>query len=192
MITLLALAALVQAQPAPATAAPGAAPIPGVTVRTYDVRGKTIREILQSLTTAAPMDQASGRPTPASSKWSMKVATQFTRTGPKCEITGATATFSGEEVLPHLVPDPAIPAPVLANWNSYLAQLDARQTEQLRFAYDHRSDIEAAVRASSCDAWRPAANAALDRLRQQASLVRNTDPAAQPMLRDVVTATGKK
>jgi len=197
MITLLALATLTQVQPAPVaatgvTAASGVAAIPGMTVRNYDVRGTTIREIYNSLAAAAPKNPATAQPLPATSNWSMKVATQSTRTGDKCAITGATATFTGEATLPRLVADPAIPPAVLANWNSYLAQLDARQAEQLRYAYEHRSEIEAAVRASSCDNWRPAANAALDQLRAQARLVRNTDPAAQPVLRDVVVTTKAK
>ncbi|MCW3796961.1 DUF922 domain-containing Zn-dependent protease [Sphingomonas sp. BN140010] len=192
MMTLLALAAFAQAQPAPSVAGSGLASIPGVTIRTYDVRGKTIREILQSLTAAAPMNQSTGRPVPATSGWSIKVGTQVTRTGSKCAITAVTTNFTGEATLPHLVPDPATPPAVLANWNSYLAQLDARHAEQLRYAYDHRAEVEQAVRASSCDNWQPAANAAIDRLRQQASAARSTDPAAQPQLRDVVVTPPKK
>jgi len=187
MITLLALAALAQAQPAPAAgvAAPGVAAIPGVTVRHYDVTGKTIREIHQSLTASAPKNPATAQPVPASSTWSMKVGTKFTRTGAKCAITGTTATFTGEATLPRLIADPTTPPAVLANWNSYLAQLDARQAEQLRYAYEHRLEVEAAVRASSCDNWQPAANAAISQLRQQSSAARSTDPALQPVLRDV-------
>ncbi len=190
--TLLALAALAQVQPVVAPAGSGVATIPGVTIRTYDVRGRTIREIYNSLAAAAPKDPASGRAIPANSNWSMKVGAQITRTGNACKVSGATATFTGEASLPRLVPDPATPPAVLANWNSYLAQLDARQADQLRFAYQHRTDIEQAVRASSCDGWQAAANAAIDRLRQQASAARNTDPAAQPVLRDVPAPAKKK
>lgn len=184
LTTVLALATLAQAQPALAPAG-GLRTIPGVTVQTYDVTGKTIREIYGSLGAAAPKDAATGQATPARSNWAMKVATQFTRTGQRCSITGATATFTGEAVLPRLVPDPARPAAVLANWNTYLGQLDARQSEQLRFAYEHRGDVERAVRASSCDGWQAAANAAIQRLREQASAARDPDPARQPRLLEV-------
>ena len=190
--TILALAALAQAQPAPPPPGAGLATIPGVTVRTYDVRGKTIREIYDSLAAAAPKSPGTAQPIPASSTWSIRVATRTSRTGDKCTITGATATLVGDATLPRLVPDPATPPEVLASWNSYLALLDARQAEQLRFAYDHRGEVEQAVKASGCDNWQPAANAAIDRLRQQSSLVRSTDPAAQPVLRDVVAPKGKK
>jgi predicted secreted Zn-dependent protease len=184
LATILTLAALAQAQPVAAVAG-GVRTIPGVTVRTYDVSGKTIREIYQSLGAVAPKDPASGGAIPASSKWSMKVATQFTRTGARCSVTGATATFTGEVVLPRLAPNPERPAAVLANWNSYVAQLDARQAEQLRFAFERRGEVERAVRASSCDGWQAAANAAIQRLREQASAARDPDPTKQPRLLEV-------
>ena len=175
-------------QLAPVVSPTAAAPLtafrdlPNVAVTYYDVTGRTVPEIHTSLTDAAPHDPDSRKPIPATSSWSIGATVRWSKTGARCTITGVTLKFTATASLPRLVVLEETPAPVLAAWNRYVAQLEARQAAQLKFAYDRRDEVERAILASSCDSWQAAADAALTRLEEQQRLARDADPSAQPKL----------
>jgi predicted secreted Zn-dependent protease len=156
--------------------------LPNVVVTYYDVTGRTVPQIHTSLTGAAPRDPESRKPIPATSSWSIGAAVRWSKTGVRCTITGVTLKFTATASLPRLVVQEKTPAPVLAAWNGYVAQLEARQAAQLKFAYDRRDEVERAILASSCESWQAAADAALTRLEEQQHLARDADPSAQPKL----------
>ena len=143
----------------PVAAAPSPlASIPGVTVKYYDVAGNTIPAIRASMAAQRPKDPVTGTPLPSSSTWSIGVNTRKATTGKTCKITGATATFKGEVVLPRLTGVEAVPAPVLAQWRKFVASIEQQQADALRQPYLRLGEVEAAVMASSCANAGAAAN----------------------------------
>ena len=137
------------ASPVAATPSPLAS-IPGVTIRYYDVTGNTIPAIRASMAAQRPINPVTGAPQPSSSTWSIGVNTKKATTGKSCKVTGATATFKGEVVLPRLVVAEPIPAPVLAQWQKFLTSIEQQQAQALRQPYSRIREVEAAVMASSC------------------------------------------
>jgi len=175
---MISSAALGQAAPslppvAPVAAAPSPlASLPGVTVRYYDVTGNTIPAIRASMAAQRPLNPATGTPLPSSSTWSIGVNTKKATTGKTCKVTGATATFKGEVVLPRLAAAQAVPPPVLAQWQKFVTSIEQQQAQALGQPYSRLKEVEAAVMASSCENAGEAAKKAI------AEITRATPPAA--------------
>ena len=175
---MISSAALGQAAPSlppvvPVTAAPSAlASLPGVTVRYYNVTGNTIPAIRASMAAQRPLNPATGTPLPSSSTWSIGVNTKKATTGKTCKVTGATATFKGEVVLPRLAAAQAVPPPVLAQWQKFVTSIEQQQAQALGQPYSRLKEVEAAVMASSCENAGEAAKKAI------AEITRATPPAA--------------
>jgi len=161
---VLPTAALAQATATAPAVAPVAAPpsplasIPGVTVKYYDVTGNTIPAIRASMAAQRPKNPVTGTPLPSSSTWSIGVNTSKATTGKTCKVTGAIATFKGEVVLPRLVGSEAVPAPVRAQWQKFVASIEQQQADALRQPYLRLREVEAAVMASTCANAGEAAN----------------------------------
>jgi predicted secreted Zn-dependent protease len=170
--------------PAAADGAPAAkfADVPNVAVTYYEVLGKAIPEIHKAVAKAAPRDPETNRILPATSKWSVAVAVKSTTTEKRCRITDVALDFRGEAVMPRLAVGEGVPPPVIAAWNAYVAQLEARQAAQLRFAYDRMGEVEQAVRGARCDRAEAAADAALAKLQEQQRAAFAQDSGAQPKL----------
>ena len=149
-------AALAQTAPssqavAPAVAVPSPlASIPGITIKYYDVTGNTIPALRASMAAQRPTNPLTGAPVPSSSTWSIGVSTKKATTGKACKVTGATATFKGEVVLPRMVGAEAVPAPVRAQWQKFVASIEQQQADALRRPYLRIREVERAVMASSC------------------------------------------
>jgi predicted secreted Zn-dependent protease len=175
---MLPTAALAQATAPVAPVAPIAltpsplASIPGVTIRYYDVAGSTIPAIRASMAAQRPKDPVTAAPVPSSSSWSIGVNTKKATTGKACKVTGATATFKGEVVLPRLVGVEAVPAPVRAQWQKFVASIEQQQADALRQPYQRIGEVEAAVMASTC------ANAGEAAKRSIAEITRAAPPPA--------------
>lgn len=178
-LALGAQAAAAQNAPAPATAiAPAASPlaqIPGVTVQYYDVTGKTIEAIRASILAQSPKDPASGEALTTTAKWSIGTSVKKQTTGTVCKIVGATATIKSEVVLPRLATTEGVPAPVLAQWQSYIGSLESQQAARIRPIYDRLSEVEKAVVASSCEGAAQAADKAIGEISKPVVV-----PAAAP------------
>lgn len=181
----IGMTALMQAAPSASEAdAPiqALAGLPNVEVTYYEVTGKDVPEIHRSLNRAAPRDPVTGNRLPATSSWSMSAGAKWTRTGERCELTEVNLRFAATANLPRLTADPETPPPVLAVWNNYVAQLEARQAAQLRFAYDRRDSVEQAIRRSGCSGWEAAASAAIARIRDQQLAAFKKEAGKQPKL----------
>lgn len=159
-VALAALAAVpaaapAQTAPAPApvqaTPLPSLAEIPGVVVRHYDVTGATIEAINASIAAQRPSNPATGTAIPSSASWSIGTNIKKATTGDACKITGATATFRAEVVMPRLVNASAVPPAVLARWQAFVASLEQQQAAGLLRPYQRLSEVERAVLASSCE-----------------------------------------
>jgi predicted secreted Zn-dependent protease len=161
------------------------ADIPNVAVTYYEVTGNDIPEIHKSLSKAAPRDPATRNPMPATSSWSIGAAVKWSRKGDRCTITGVTLNFTGKAAMPRLIAGKDTPAPVLAQWNRYVAQLEARQAGQLRFAWEHRGTVEQAIGKSSCERWQAAAAAAIADVNQEQQLVFKIHSRVQPKLEQI-------
>ena len=172
----LAQTAPAQTAPAPATTAPAEqtlAQIPGVTVQYYDVTGKNIKEINASITKQSP-GAAGGKAVPSSSSWAIGTTLNKATTGNQCKVTGATAKFSATVTMPRLVNAEQVPAPVLKQWQAYVAGLDSQQAATLRRPYDRLREVEQAAMASTCEG----AQAAVD--KTIATIAAQPAPAAAP------------
>jgi predicted secreted Zn-dependent protease len=159
-------AAPAQTAPAqvPAQAAPVPSPlaqIPGVVVRYYDVSGITTEAIRASIDAQRPRNAATGMGIPSSASWSIRTSLNKATTGKACKITGATAALKGEVVLPRLVNAETVPAPVLAQWRTYVASLEQQQAAVLLRPYQRLFEVERAVMASSCEGAAAAASRAI-------------------------------
>ncbi len=173
-------AALAQTPPAAVPAAPAVSPlaqIPGVTVRYYYVTGTTIPALRASIEAQRPKNPVTGMASPSSAEWSVSTSIRKRTTGKRCKITGATAIFKGEVVLPRLSPVQSgpVPAPVLAEWQRYVSSLEMQQAAILRQVPARLPEVERAVMASNCAGADAAANRAVAAIRQ--SLAR---PAPAP------------
>lgn len=144
------------------------AQIPGVTIRHYDVTGNTIEAIRASIAAQRPKDPVTGNPAASSSNWSIGVSVKKATTDKACKLTGATASFKGEVVLPRLVGIETVPAPVQTQWRNYVASIEQQQADRLRQPYQRLAEVERAVMASSCEGAGEAANKAIAEITKAA------------------------
>jgi hypothetical protein len=87
--------------------------------------------------------------------------------------------------MPHLIPQKEQTAPVVKAWHAYVTKLEARQAEQLHFAYDRIGDVKEAILHSDCDRWQSVAGAAIDRVDRQQHLARQQNRGREPKLEEV-------
>jgi predicted secreted Zn-dependent protease len=174
-------ASLAQAPAAAVPVAPAVSPlaqIPGMTIRYYNVTGATIPAMRASIEAQRPKNPLTGMASPSSAEWSISTSVRKRTSGKKCKVTGATAVFKGEAVLPRLViaQDAPVPIPVMAEWQRYVSSLEQQQAAILRQVYARRSEVERAVMASSCKDADQAADRAVAAIRQ--SIARPAPAAA--------------
>jgi predicted secreted Zn-dependent protease len=137
------------------------AQIPGVVVQYYDVSGTTIEELRASIDAQRPKDAATALAIPSSAAWTIGVGLKKETTGKVCKVIAATPTFKAEVVMPRLVTTEGVAAPVLAEWQRYVASLEAKQAATLSSTYGRLSEVEKAVMASTCEGAAAAANKAI-------------------------------
>ena len=166
---LFAIAAAGSAQAAqPAAAAPERAlsQIPGVTVNYYDVTGRNAKDFRKSITAQRPKG-ADGLPVTVGSKWTINAAVSKRTEGDVCKIENATATFAGTVDLPRLATTEGVAPQELANWNAYVASLEAEAAARIGFVQSQVDEVEQAIEAASCDGAAAALEAATARVKAQ-------------------------
>ena len=159
--------------------------LPNIDVTYYDVTGENVRAVHRSIEAKAPRDPATNKPTPATSDWSITAAVDTVTTGGQCQISGVKLSFGGRAKMPRLLQadDPAPISPeLLATWQNYSAQVEARQVAQLRFPYDRLGQVEREIRAGSCGDWKAATSTAINRLKQEQAEARERDTTPTPKL----------
>ena len=148
------------AAPAPVAAISPLAQIPGLTVKYYDVAGRTIKDITASLQAQAPKD-STGQPVPTSVKWLIETNIKQEKTGTVCRVSSAKATMTSEVVLPRLASVKGVKARDLAQWQAYTASIEAQQAARLAAVRARLPEVERAILASSCAGATEARNKAV-------------------------------
>lgn len=137
--------------------------IPGVTIASYPVHGRDLDAIKASLAEVEPRDGHDGERVEAVTHW------RFTWRWPRdprggCRLRAATVRFAATVTLPRLVGLATLPAELQAHWRRYLAALEAHEAMHVRYAYDHRGKVLAAIRGATCATADRAGQAVLRRL----------------------------
>jgi predicted secreted Zn-dependent protease len=168
MLTALAAAMALQAETPAASPAPVRTlkDIPGVTVSYYDVAGKNLKALNQSLKKQRPIG-SNGEPNAVGSTWKIGASVQKQTEGEKCSVVGAKVTLEAKVELPRLANPAAVEAKSLTAWNDFAGGLEKMAAMDLGFLTDHMPDIEKAMIGQSCNAVSGAMNAAIDRLTAQ-------------------------
>ena len=139
------------------------APYPGTEVRFYDVYGTDAKSIRESLNAFRPQNQGEGRRYDARSSWN---AQWHWPGGPdgKCDLAHLQYNFQITITLPHLHDQERVSPALRRDWRRYMAALIEHESGHAKHAYEHRQDIEGAVKSSSCEAANAAGAAAITEL----------------------------
>jgi predicted secreted Zn-dependent protease len=153
---LLALVAV----PADAQTTDAFAGLPYLVVRPYDVMGTDAVTLRASIDANRPTDPHGRAPVDAGTHWT--IGWRWTaRTHRGCDLAHARVTFRATVTLPRLADPASLPPPLADAWNRYIAALERHEAGHVRYAYDHRGDVAAAIRGATCATAERAARAAL-------------------------------
>ncbi len=151
----------------PGTRAPSPfAGIPNLELAYYDVSGSTADEIRRSLLARQPRDPNDGMPVAALSSWSIHWSWRASSDG-GCDLSKPSIDFRGRTLLPRLVGERDLDPELRARWRAFLAAVHAHEARHVRYAYEHRKDVAAAIRASDCANADVAAAAAVRAIAQR-------------------------
>jgi len=153
---LLALAAA----PAGAQTTDAFAGVPNLTFRTYTVTGTDAPSVRRSLDAGRPTDPHGGAPVDAGTDWAIHWRWPARRHG-GCDLSRARVTFRATVTLPRLAEGATLPPPLAEAWTRYMAALETHEAGHVRYAYEHRGDVLAAIRGATCRTAEKRAEAAL-------------------------------
>lgn len=139
--------------------------IPSVTVAYYDVAGTDVATISAALLKMRPTDPNDGKRVDALTQTHLRWSWPLTNTG--CRLKDATVTFTATVILPRLADGELVPQTLRADWDAYIARLEAHEMMHLRYSYDGRLAVLAAVKAATCDTADAAAKAVLAKIQQR-------------------------
>ncbi|MEG3089679.1 DUF922 domain-containing protein [Sphingomonas sp. PB4P5] len=157
-----ALALVADAAPAETTAFDA---IPSVTVAYYDVAGTDQSTIRAALLKQRPTDPNDGVRVDALTRTQLRWSWPLTKKG--CRLRQASISFSAIVILPRLTDWTGVPESLRTVWAAYIARLEAHELTHLRFGYDGRLEVLAAIRAATCATADAAAKAALAAIQQR-------------------------
>jgi len=148
---------------APGYAEAAFAAYPGTIVRFYDVDGTDAKSIRASLASLGPKGRRDGKSYDAETTWN---ATWHWPGGPdgKCDLTRLEYSFQIIVILPHLHDQDRVPPAVRKTWGRYMAGLIDHESGHVKHAYEHKGDIENAVKSSSCEGANAAGAAAISEM----------------------------
>jgi predicted secreted Zn-dependent protease len=139
--------------------------IPNISFQYYDVSGTTAEEIRRAMNARRPTDTNDGQPVDALTSWSL---TWGVTAGPNgCDLSQARIMFRAKVILPRLSDPASVPAPLRDRWQAFVAGLERHEAYHVRHAWENRSEVLRAIRASSCATWNQAAEAAIRRIAQE-------------------------
>jgi predicted secreted Zn-dependent protease len=131
----------------------------------YDVSGSNLFEIRRALNQARPRDPNDGLGVDALSIWYIGWHWPVGADG-VCDLANTELRFSARITMPRLIETPATPEAVRLRWRNYVNALAAHEARHIRQAWDNRSRVLAAIRASSCANANRAGETAAAELRQ--------------------------
>lgn len=133
--------------------------IPGVTISYYDVAGRDPAAIRRSINAARPTDPNDGKRVDGLSKWDFRW--RWHRDGQGvCNAAPDDIVFSASVTIPRLADTKASPK-LRQQFDRYLKTLLAHEEGHIRYAWEHRGEIVAAMNAADCSTTNAAAQAAL-------------------------------
>lgn len=156
---LLSLQPLMQSAAATDGEVTPLADIPNVTVATYEVTGRSTAAIRRAINAARPTDVNDGLRVDGLSRWYFNWRWHRDAQG-KCSATLEDIEFSATVTMPRLA-DPKAPASVRKRFDRFLQSLLAHEDGHVRYAWDHRGEIVAAINAADCSTAQAAAKAAV-------------------------------
>ena len=137
--------------------------VPNVVFRPYTVQGNDLASLAASIGAARPTDPHGNERVDALTHWAIRWRWTGKWHG-ACDLAHARVTFSATVTLPRLVDGSALPPALLDAWTRYIAALERHEAGHVRYAYDHRGDVLAAIRGARCATAARAAQAALNRI----------------------------
>ena len=136
------------------------APYPGTQVRFYDVYGTDAKSVRESLNALGPQDHGEGRHYDARTSWYSQWHWPGGPDG-RCDLAHLAYSFDIIVILPHLHDQERLSPALRKEWRRYLAALIEHESGHAKHAYEHREDIENAVKSSSCETANAAGAAAI-------------------------------
>ena len=137
--------------------------VPGVVFRPYTVEGNDLATLAAAIGAVRPTDPHGGARVDALTHWAIRWRWTARRHG-GCDLARARVTFSATVTLPRLGVGSRLAQPQLDAWTRYLAALERHEAGHVRYAYQHRADVLAAIRGATCATAAGAARAAVNRI----------------------------
>ncbi|HEX4695153.1 DUF922 domain-containing protein [Sphingomonas sp.] len=135
------------------------ADIPNVTVISYDVAGRNPAAIRRSINAARPTDPNDGMRVDGLSHYEFRWRWRRDAQG-ACSVAPEDVLFSATVTVPRLIGDDAS-AKLREQFDRYRQSLLAHEDGHIRYAWNHRGDIAAAMNAATCATASEAAKAAV-------------------------------
>lgn len=137
--------------------------IPNLAIDYYDVDGLTPNQIRQSINAKRLVDPNDSQPVDAINSWHMEWRYSIAEDG-KCLPATVAIVFSATVRLPRLTTLGRVSGPVRARWLRYYEALTRHEVGHLAYAHAHVRDVEAAMRAASCETLSNAGHAAITQI----------------------------
>lgn len=135
------------------------ADIPNVTIVTYDVTGGNPAAVRRSIDAARPTDPNDGLRVDGLSRYEFRWSWHDDGNG-KCSADAQDVLFSATVTIPGLTNRDAS-AKLREQFNRFRQSLLGHEEGHIRYAWNHRGDIAAAINTASCATASAAARAAL-------------------------------
>jgi predicted secreted Zn-dependent protease len=148
---------------APGYAEAAFAPYPGTSVRFYDVDGTDEKSIRASLNALGPQSRTEARRYDAVTNWYATWHWPSDADG-KCDLEHLEYSFEITVTLPHLNDEDRVSPALRKAWARYMAALIDHESGHAKHAFEHKGDIENAVKSSSCDRANAAGAAAIEEM----------------------------
>jgi predicted secreted Zn-dependent protease len=137
--------------------------IPNVTVIPYDVVGNSSKAVRRSIDAVRPTDPNDGKRVDGLSRWNYRYKWRCDGQG-KVTTTLDDIVFSAEVKIPRLADDGAS-SKLREQFDHYLQTLLAHEDGHVRYAWDSRDEILAAISSATCATAKVAAQAAVDEIK---------------------------
>ena len=158
-LPLLALIALAPIAAGAEEAVKPLADIPNVTITPYDVTGRDAAAVRRAIDAARPTDPNDGKRVDGLSHYEFRWRWHRDAQS-KCVSAPEDLTFKATVIVPRLANTDASPK-LRERFDQYLQSLLAHEDGHVRYAWDHRGEITAAINAATCDTAGAAGQAAL-------------------------------
>jgi len=140
--------------------------VPDLTIATYPVSGSDAAEIRAAMAARGLRDGVDGTPVDARSDTSIGWQLQGDGRG-GCDLENVRITFTASVILPRLIVEEIVPAPLRARWHAFAAALAEHEAGHLRAEYESVAAIRAAIAAGTCEGADAAAHAVIEATRRR-------------------------